>query len=220
MRQISRKTLSEQIHDMLREEILTQEIPCGEKLTIRQLQQRFGTSSTPVRDAMVRLAQDGLLDQVSNVGARVVVLTERDIREIYSLCEILDVAALEGAAGGANAAAFLDALRACLACQEAALGKGELADFHHHSDHFHALFYEHAGNRRLAEAAEQIRGQLSILTHRYQNLQRASEIVLDEHRQLVRVLAGQTPGLAGELLRRHIRHGMAFLLEGLESGQA
>ena len=60
MRQISRKTLSEQIHDMLREEILTQEIPCGEKLTIRQLQQRFGTSSTPVRDAMVRLAQDGL----------------------------------------------------------------------------------------------------------------------------------------------------------------
>jgi len=247
MDQLSKKTLSEQIHDILRQEILTQVIPCGEKLTIRQLQARFGTSSTPVRDAMVRLAQEGLLDQVSNAGARVVRLTEQDVREIYEMCRVLDAAAL-GAALRHDGAAFLQALRQNVAQQALALERGDLDAFRLHSDAFHDLFYLHAGNRRLTEAAVHIRGQLSILTNRWQNLQRAETIILGEHRALVALLgeAEAQPGAAATdaamqaadpgaeakrtafpehvvarahaMLAEHIGHGLAFVLAGLDEG--
>ena len=58
---LNRSTLSEQIYEILRNDILTQKIPCGEKLTLNTLKERFQVSSTPIRDALTRLEKDGLL---------------------------------------------------------------------------------------------------------------------------------------------------------------
>lgn len=46
---LNKSTLSEQIYQILRNDILTQKIPCGEKLTLKLLQERFQVSSTPIR---------------------------------------------------------------------------------------------------------------------------------------------------------------------------
>ena len=69
---IVKKNLSEQIYESLKKEILDQKIGFGEKLINRSLQEKYGVSSTPVRDAINRLYVDGLLDNISNVGARVI----------------------------------------------------------------------------------------------------------------------------------------------------
>lgn len=50
-----KKTLSEQIYEILRNDIVTQAIPCGSKLTLKILQERFHVSSTPIREALTRL---------------------------------------------------------------------------------------------------------------------------------------------------------------------
>ena len=52
---LNRNTLAEQIYDILRSDILTQKIPCGEKLTLSALKERFQVSTTPIRDALTRL---------------------------------------------------------------------------------------------------------------------------------------------------------------------
>ena len=49
---LNKSTLSEQIYLILRNDILTQKIPCGEKLTLKLLQERFQVSSTPIREAL------------------------------------------------------------------------------------------------------------------------------------------------------------------------
>ena len=59
---LAKNTLSEQIYQILRNDILTQAIPLGEKLTLKALQERFGVSSTPIRDAFTRLSEDGLVN--------------------------------------------------------------------------------------------------------------------------------------------------------------
>lgn len=69
---LNKKRLSEQIYDILKMEILKSEIPFGEKLVNRQLQERFGVSSSPVRDAINRLYQDGLVSSIDKTGATVV----------------------------------------------------------------------------------------------------------------------------------------------------
>ena len=58
---IVKKTLSDQIYDVLRKEIIQQNIPLGSKIVNRDLQQQFGVSSSPIRDAINKLYQDGLI---------------------------------------------------------------------------------------------------------------------------------------------------------------
>ena len=60
--QLNKATLSEQIYTILKNDILDQSIPQGEKLTLKNLQERFATSSTPIRDALTRLTEEGLVN--------------------------------------------------------------------------------------------------------------------------------------------------------------
>ena len=79
---LNKQTLSEQIYHILREDILSQKIPCHARLTLKMLQERFGVSSTPIREALTRLINEKLISYYSNVGVSVVGLTEDDLREI------------------------------------------------------------------------------------------------------------------------------------------
>ena len=69
---IIKQTLSEQIYNILKEDILSGRILMGDKLTNRELQERFQVSSTPVRDAINRLSKDGLTQEVSKSGAQLI----------------------------------------------------------------------------------------------------------------------------------------------------
>ena len=55
------KTVTEQIYLVIRSDILQQKRRMGEKLTVKQLQDQLGVSSTPIREALTRLQQDGLI---------------------------------------------------------------------------------------------------------------------------------------------------------------
>ena len=87
---LNKSTLSEQIYQILRNDILTQKIKCGEKLTLKILQERFQVSSTPIREALTRLTQDQLVSYYSNIGVNVIRFTSEDLREIYSFMGDLD----------------------------------------------------------------------------------------------------------------------------------
>ncbi|MEM5775173.1 MAG: GntR family transcriptional regulator, partial [Anaerolineaceae bacterium] len=69
---INKQTLSEQIYLILRQDILTQQIKCGQKLTLQSLKDRFGVSHTPIREALTRLVDDDLVIYYSNVGVSVI----------------------------------------------------------------------------------------------------------------------------------------------------
>lgn len=69
---IVKKTLSDQIYDVLRKEIIQQNIPLGSKIVNRDLQQQFGVSSSPIRDAINKLYQDGLISSIDQTGAQVI----------------------------------------------------------------------------------------------------------------------------------------------------
>ena len=80
---LNKPTLSEQIYAILRSDILTGKIPLGEKLTLKNLKNRFEVSSTPIREALTRLTEDGLAEYYSNVGVK-------DLIELYQFMGDLD----------------------------------------------------------------------------------------------------------------------------------
>lgn len=82
---IKRVSLVDQVYDKLRERIVQLKIPFGSKLNVSKLQEEYGVSSTPVREALNRLLNEGLIEFENNVGARVIDITEDDVRQIQEL---------------------------------------------------------------------------------------------------------------------------------------
>ena len=216
MRDIVKMTLADQIYNILREDIINQNIRCGEKLTLKSLQERFNISSTPIREAMGRLSLEGLIDHVTNVGAKVIELNEKDIMEIYDFCSLLDVSALKLALQGQKADVVADELNQCVSLQEKALEAGNMEDFKIHSDNFHDIFFKYADNSRLYNASINIRSQFSILTTMYQNHTVAKSVVVVEHRGIAEAVAGKNTEKAAVLMTRHFEHAKSYLLENIK----
>lgn len=92
---IVRKTLSDQIYEQLRKDIITGKIPLGSKLVNRTLQKDFEVSSSPIRDAINRLQQDGLIVEVNNSGATVIDLEYDSYQEINELLKYIVIVGMD-----------------------------------------------------------------------------------------------------------------------------
>lgn len=84
---IKRVSLVDQVYEKLRERIVTLKIPFGSKLNVSKLQEEYGVSSTPVREALNRLFNEGLIEFENNVGARVIDISEEDVRQIQEIAQ-------------------------------------------------------------------------------------------------------------------------------------
>src|SRR5580704_12184895 len=93
-----RRTMTDAVYDQLKTAIVELRIPPGEPLREADIAQGLSVSKTPVREALARLEQDGLVELNSFRSAVVTDYTARDLQEIYELREILEVAAARWAA--------------------------------------------------------------------------------------------------------------------------
>ena len=206
---INRNSLSEQIYTQLREDILTGRIPQGQKLTLRELQDRFEVSSTPVREALTRLAQDRLVDYVTNQGAKVVELTEEDVRNLLELGCLYDCYAAEKILREEKVLqeAAVAALRAALERQSRYIDhpQEQKAEYGHIFGGFHEVLYTCTGNAWLLYSALQNHGLLYLADIQLGG-QNYPQEALNEHRAILDALAGgDLPGTL-ERIRSHREH--------------
>jgi DNA-binding GntR family transcriptional regulator len=83
-------SLRERLYESLKEDILTNRLHPGEELQIKRLAEEFGVSSTPVREALVRLDGDGLVVLTSNRGAQVAPISPQDIKNAWEVRRLLE----------------------------------------------------------------------------------------------------------------------------------
>ena len=91
---LRKQSLVDQIYDQIRSEIINLQVPLGSRLNVSELQERYGVSSTPIREAINRLQKEGLVEYENNVGARVIAIGEKDVIEIQELAMTLHTAAV------------------------------------------------------------------------------------------------------------------------------
>ena len=103
---IKRLSLVDQVYEKLRDRIVTLKIPFGSKLNVSRLQEEYGVSSTPVREALNRLLNEGLIEFENNVGARVVDITEEDVRHIQEIAQAYEMQAARNALRNADCEAM------------------------------------------------------------------------------------------------------------------
>ena len=150
---------SERAYRALKALILDDEIPAGSQMLELEAAARLGMSRTPVREAMVRLEQEGMVELRPRHGMRVLPISADALAEIYDILTALEGMAAESAARQGASQAELAALQQAVDDMEAALACDDLVRWSKADAAFHRNLVELAGNRRLAALVEQVADQ-------------------------------------------------------------
>src|SRR4051794_14097012 len=188
------------VRDLLEEAILEGELKPGERLRAEALAQRFGTSRTPIREALLQLEAHGLVEVEPNRGAVVRTFDRDDLKDLYEVRALIEPRAAARAATriGGDALARLDAL-----CDE----DDQLIA----NEEFHRIILDAAQSPRLTDAMRAATGIPRTFRSLFWHDERQKAESLMCHRRLVSAFTARDADLAEATMRMHILGAIAFL---------
>jgi DNA-binding GntR family transcriptional regulator len=214
---LRRHRLVDEATQSLRDAILDGRLGGGARLRQIELADRLGISRTPIREALGRLQQEGLIELLPRGGLRVTQLNADEAVELYDLREVLDGLAARLAAGRADAAALARVERALSRMAEC-VARGDPGPWFKAHVAFHEEIVRIAGNRPLGRLSSLVR--LSI-RHFHPLLLRTPSRLEDayrEHRAVFEALAARDGDAAERLARAHIANAKEIVLEAMTRG--
>jgi DNA-binding GntR family transcriptional regulator len=210
---------AESAYHRIRAALLTGVYPAGERLGEVELAAAFTVSRTPVREALRRLAAEGLVEIEPNRGARVARWTADDLEEIYLLRALLESAAARRAAERIRPAAIGRLEELCAQMEKwAEPGRGQdLDQVAELNNAFHAAIVEAAASPRLGTLlAQVVQVPLVVRTfHRYDEA--ALTRSLGHHRELIEALRAGDGAWAESVMRSHVHAARGVLVSALRA---
>jgi len=181
----------------------------GEKLTEERLAELFGVSRTVVRQALARLAQDGIVVHRPNKGATVASPTPAETRQILAVRYMVEPEMAAAVARGVDAAG-LRRLRKHLEAENAARRSGDRATLVRLTGEFHLLLAEVIGNQVLVRLMTEL-GALTCLAILLYARDDESACPPNEHEQIVTAIGQGDAKAAAAIMLKHLRHVEADL---------
>jgi GntR family transcriptional regulator, rspAB operon transcriptional repressor len=201
-----------EVYDHLKSEILSGQLPSGSRLAEIALAERLGVSRTPIREAVQRLAQDGLVDVAPNKGAKVRGVSAQDVEDVYAVREVLDGLAARLAAEH-RTAKNLKAMRAALEKLSKASPTDYAAQIAADLEFHNAIAVASVNAalegtlRGLSEGVARVK----LLTKQYNQ----SSATKDAHHALLEAIEGFNPDRAELVARAHVRDFRTIILNEL-----
>lgn len=200
----------------LKDEIRTNRMPPGFQATEPEIALRLGMSRTPVREALIRLESEGLVEIIPRRGARVLPINVSDMKEIYEILTSLEPDVAANLAARKPTGAELRPLEKATADMEAALERDDLDAWAEADDRFHHHLLDLHGNRRLKEFVMELNDQAHrsrIVTLRLRDKPVKSS---REHREILEHIRQGNGDAAREAFRAHRSRSVQELVGILE----
>jgi DNA-binding GntR family transcriptional regulator len=194
--------LTDQVYHAIKHRIVSNELQVGSRIRDEELATQLGVSRTPVREAILRLNREGLVEIIPRSGTRVRRFTEEDIDEIFDLRIALEALAIRKAALRLKPAQVRQ-LRASHEAAEAALKQRDTKPALDFDTHLHRTILQAAGNQRLQEMMATINDCVTL----FRNIGAGTPFhrgYTYRHRDLVRALEDRDPELAARYMAEHI----------------
>lgn len=209
------QSLRSSVTEALRNAIILGDLEEGELYSAPALAAPLGVSATPVREAMMDLAREGLVTTAKNKGFRVTSMTSEDLEEQTQVRQLLEGPAMRAVAGRIPAEDLQDLRRRADVITEAA-ETGDLRTYITEDRAFHAALVAHTRNSRLVDLTLRLRGQTRMRALRALADSGRLTASSREHHQLLDLLeAGDAEG-AYELTIQHIGHASRLWATGAE----
>jgi DNA-binding GntR family transcriptional regulator len=214
------RTASSVAMELIREAIVDGRLAPGQRLKEVQLANELGISRTPIREALLLLQAEGLVDAAPNRGSTVRAYDVRELQDMYELRAVLEGHAARRAAGRVTEAALDELTASCgrfaehLADFEAG---GRVTELVKENGIFHEMVLDAAVSERLAGMVRQV--VVAPLVYRSYIWYSAEQARLSHqaHVQLVNALERRDGDRADAIMREHVFHGRDVLVARLEA---
>lgn len=198
---VSKESLAEQIYKEVRERIVNVEIEPGEKINVSRLEKDFGVSRAPIREALNKLANQGLVVVKPRVGYFAVKLTPKRVKDICELRKLFEVYALRQSIDQISRSEIEKLMEQTIELKEDELPSGELRErFDETDEELHKVIINQANNELLKDFTERIHYLVGLTRHLKERIQSA----LDEHIAILKAMRGRNSEEATKALGEHL----------------
>jgi DNA-binding GntR family transcriptional regulator len=210
---LRRRSLADEIYDELRRMIVRLELKPGEILVEKELCDRFAVSRTPLREAILRLADHGLVEIAPQHATFVAGIDVRAVRQAHFLRSNLEIPLIRQLC--ATPGLDLTRPRAILIEQQVLMADTEFATFMPLDDAFHQSLFELGGLREIWSVIHSRKAQLDRI--RFLKAPQGGKVPLlvQDHKAILDAIIAQDVAAGEATLRRHIAGAVIFMEEQL-----
>lgn len=208
--------LRERIHQQLKDDIISGALPTGEMLSVDVLSEKYGTSKTPVREALRLLQHEQLVEIVPRVGCYVSYLSLQDVGALFEFRLIV-----EGAAARLAAQHISEEEVAALEHMNSRYRSGDTESYWEYlktNREFHYRIAQATGNRWLARTVGSLLDQMQRIMYLRLDLRDAADEMADEHGRLVAALQQRDGALAERAMIDSIETARKAVVEAIMGG--
>jgi DNA-binding GntR family transcriptional regulator len=208
--------LTDTAYQAIKRDILECRLLPGSEVTERQLGVSYGIGKAPLREALVRLSQEGLLQSIPRSGYRITAVTIQDVQDIFALRLLLEPVAARQAAGRIDESLLTRLNELCRAGYDPGDRASESA-FLRTNRQFHVAIANASGNRRLARVLEQLLEETERLFHLGLAVRDRTEEMTHEHEVLVAALVSGDANAAAQATNDQIEAARKMVMDGILS---
>ncbi|WP_031243604.1 GntR family transcriptional regulator [Advenella kashmirensis] len=201
---------SPQLYELLRRQIIALELTPGTVLSRAELAGRFGVSQTPVREALLKLAQEKLVDIYPQALTRVSLIDIASAMQAHFLRRAVELELLHELAS-APSPTLIMTLQATIEQQKTALAAAQPDVFNDADMAFHRALYQHAAREALWHLVHSQSGHLDRLRRLHLPVAGKQATIIAEHELILDAIERKDAGQAGHYLRTHLSGTMAYI---------
>ena len=195
--------LRDVVFHTLREAILKGELKPGERLMELQLASKLGVSRTPIREAIRMLEQEGLAVTIPRRGAEVARMTEKDMKDVLQIREVLDELAVRLACDNITKEEIKELEKQMLQFENSTK-QGDIKKIAEADVAFHDTIYHAAGNAKLVTMLDNMREQIYRYRVEYLKDENAYPTLIQEHRKILELLDKHEKEKVIEVMKVHV----------------
>jgi len=219
---LDRTRASDSVFEVLRDSILTRVFRPGDRLDVKAVATQLGVSPTPVKDAINRLAAEGLIDIRPRSGTYVAEMSPQAVAEVFEIRRALECLAAETLVPRVTPD-LIERFEALFEALDLPMDDEDSRRLHDESNvEFHLLIVQASGNQRLLELYHSLNAHLTIarihLRRRPDDARLAQEH--REHRAIVDAIAARDAKRLVDVLGQHIKRAGVALVEDVSRAQS
>ena len=208
------QSLEMQVFSYIEEGILSGRYKCGEQLTEIGLTKEIGVSRTPIRSALHRLSEEGLVELTPNRRVIVLGVTKEDVIDTYKIRMRLDGLASRLCAELIDKEK-IDKLSEVVELSEFYISKNNPEKIKELDTEFHHIIYKATGNRMLAKILGDLHKKIKVYRKASLSVGERVEKSVKEHREILEAIKRGDGDEAERLTSLHIENAMKNILDSI-----
>ena len=214
--EILHKSLTEKVYEKFKDKRLSGSLKPGERLVYENLGKEWGVSLTPWREAIIKLKQEGLVEEVSRGGFYVKLFSIKEIEEMYDIREWLEGLAINLAIPLINKKKMKILFQVYNKFEDSIKNK-DINSCVMNDYQFHKYLVEFSNNKKLLAIMETFNIQLASILRTGPYYFKFVNSYLKEHFSIIEAIKNKDTALAVKLIRSHINNGKISILKSMKT---